>query len=451
MRCSILTWALFTIAAWPRPAIGDAPPARASCVVRADLSAIINSGTADYLQAALRHTEERRCSALLVVLDTPGGDLEATRTIVQTFLNARVPVVVYVAPSGARAGSAGVFITMAAHIVAMAPGATIGAAHPVVGMGKDLEEAGGEQLARKVVSDTAALARAIAERRGRDVEWAEAAVRESVSATASEAQARNVIDRIAASEEQLLIEIDGTQVDTAAGTVELATRAASVEPFAKTLRQRVWSFVGDPNVVYFLLMIGILGLLIELYSPGMIVPGVIGGFALLLAAIGLNILPVNMGAVALLVLATILFVAEIYVVSYGLLALGGLVALLIGASLLIDRSDTDFFADATVRLSWGSVLPLAILVAMATAGLAWRAGRLRRYISVTGKEAMVGKTGTIMVAIADSPGQVSIEGERWSAVAEAPIAAGERVRVVGMDGLTIRVAPLSERPGHEQT
>jgi membrane-bound serine protease (ClpP class) len=213
----------------------------------------------------------------------------------------------------------------------------------------------------------------------------------------------------------------------------------------------VWSFVGDPNVVYFLLMIGILGILIELYSPGMIVPGVIGGFALLLAAIGLNILPVNLGAVALLALATILFVAEIYVVSYGLLALGGLVALLIGASLLVDRSDSDFFADATVRLSWGAVLPLAVLVATATAGLAWRAGRLRRHISVTGKEAMSGKIGTVLVAIADSPGQVRVAGERWRAIADAPIAAGERVRVVDMDGLTIRVAPLSQRPGQEQT
>jgi membrane-bound serine protease (ClpP class) len=458
VRRFILILALLAFTAWPRAAPADSPSPPARCVVRAELSAIINSGTADYVQAAMRHAEQRRCSALLIVLDTPGGALQATRVIVQSFLDARVPVVVYVAPGGARAGSAGVFITMAAHIAVMAPGATIGAAHPVVGMGQDIEEAGGEQLARKVVNDTAAMARAIAQRRGRNADWAEAAVRESVSATATEALARNVVDRVAASEGQLLSDIDGTRVDTAAGPVLLATRGASVHPFEPSWRQRVWSFVGDPNVVYFLLMIGIFGLLLELYSPGLIVPGVIGGFALLLAAIGLDILPVNLGAVALLVLAAILFVAEIYVVSYGLLAAGGLIALLIGASLLIDRSDSDFFADATVRLSWGAVLPLALLVATTTLGLAWRAGRLRRRTSVTGKEAMLGQVGHVVVAIGsgteDTPGQVAVAGERWRAIADQPIAAGARVRITGVKGLTLKVAPVAERaetePSQEQ-
>lgn len=461
MRRSTLILALLALVGWmwPTPAHGSSPLAR--CVVRAELSAIINAGTADYLLAATRHAEQRRCSALLVVLDTPGGALEATRAIVQTFLDARVPVVVYVAPGGARAGSAGVFITMAAHIAAMAPGATIGAAHPVVGMGQDIEEAGGEELARKVVSDTAAMARAIAQRRDRNAEWAEAAVRESVSATATEALDLNVVDLIAASEEQLLDDIDGVRLETAAGPVQLATSGASVHPFEPSWRQRVWSFVGNPNVVYLLLMIGIFGLVLELYSPGLIVPGVIGGFALLLAVIGLDILPVNLGGVALLVLAAVLFVAEIYVVSYGLLALGGLVALLIGASLLIDRSDSDFFADATVRLSWTAVLPLALLVAATTLGLAWRAGRLRRRTPSTGKEAMLGQVGQVVVTIGagaePSPGRVAVAGERWRAIADQPadqpIEAGARVRVIDVEGLTLRVAPVASaesEPSKEQ-
>src|SRR5690606_33083036 len=221
-RC-ILSMALLLCAVAGHPAVTAEPQLRAaSCVLRAEIQGIINSGSADYLRAAVTEAEQRRCTALLVVLDTPGGELEATRSMVQTLLEAPVPVIVYVAPGGARAGSAGVFVTMAAHVAAMAPGATIGAAHPVVGMGADPEDAGGEELARKIVNDTAAMARAIAQRRERNVEWAEAAVRESISATAAEALAANVIDRIAPSEQRLLAELDGTSVQTTAGTVSLA-------------------------------------------------------------------------------------------------------------------------------------------------------------------------------------------------------------------------------------
>lgn len=445
-RC-ILSIALLACVIGGHPAITAAQPTRAApCVVRAEMKGIINSGSADYLRAAVTETEQRGCTALLVVLDTPGGELEATRSMVQTLLEAPVPVVVYVAPGGARAGSAGVFVTMAAHVAAMAPGATIGAAHPVVGLGADPEEAGGEELARKIVNDTAAMARAIAQRRDRNVEWAEAAVRESISATAAEAQAANVIDRVAPSEQRLLAELDGTSVQTTAGTVSLATAGAEVHSVDMTLRQRVWSFVGNPNVVYFLLIIGIIGLLVEMYSPGLIIPGVIGAFALLLAAIGLNILPVNLGALVLIALAVVLFVAEVYVASYGLLGLAGLGALILGASLLIDRSAEDFFADATVGLSWGAVLPLALVVASATAGLAWRAARLRRLAATTGKEEMLGKVGEVLAGITGAPGEVRLEGERWRAVADEPIPAGTRVRVLDMDGLTLRVAPAETPP-----
>lgn len=428
----------------------SAPSPRAPCVVRAEFSAIVSSGTADYLQAALSDAEQRRCSALLVTLDTPGGALEATRAIVQAFLNARVPVVVHVSPSGARAGSAGVFITMAAHIAAMAPGTTIGAAHPVIGMGKDPEEAGGEQLARKIVSDAAAMARAIAQRRERNVEWAEAAVRESVSATAEEAEDSNIVDLVAASEDELLAEIHGMIIQTEAGPVELHTRSAQVLPFEMSVRQRVWSVVSNPNIVYLLLMIGIFGILFELYSPGLIIPGAVGALALLLAAIGLDILPVNTGAVVLLVLGAIMLAAEIYIVSYGLLTLGGLAALILGASLLIDRTTGDFFADASVRLSWGAVLPPAILLAAVAAGLAWRSAELQRRAPATGKEAMLGHVGEAMTVIGAQPGQVRIGGERWRALSHMPIAAGEPVRVVGIEGLTLRVVPAAVEDGSGQ-
>lgn len=411
-----------------------------ACVVRAELRGIVNTGSAEYLAAAIDEAEARRCEALLVVIDTPGGELEATRRIVQGFLQARVPVVAYVAPSGARAGSAGMFVTMAAHVAAMTPGSTIGAAHPVLGGGRDPDMLG-EELERKIVSDMAALARAIATQRDRNPEWAELAVRESRSATAAEALDLHVVDRIADTESALLSAIDGQSVALPGRAVRLDTASAAVVGFGMSLRQRVVTALGDPNLAYLLLMLGLLGLIVELSSPGMILPGTLGALALLCGAIGLNALPVDYGAVALLVLGVGLLAAELFVTSYGILAVGGLAAIVVGSVLLVDPSDAGFFADRSVRVSWGAVLPTAITLACAAALLAWHVRRSRRLRSTTGAEGLVGGTAETLSTVGPSGGRVRIAGESWAARSRAPIEPGQKVRVRAVSGLELEVEP----------
>ena len=412
------------------------------CVARAEVQGMVTTATAEYLEGALAKTGS--CQLLLIRLNTPGGQLDATQRIATLLLEARSPVVVYVAPGAARAGSAGVFITLAAHVAAMAPAARIGAAHPVVGLGKDPEEAGGKHLADKIENDTAAFARSIAQRRGRNVEWAEAAVRRSVSATADEAVSRNIVDRVATSERELLDWLHGRTVKLDKGWRTLATEGAEIRPVAMTLRQRTVSVLAHPGLTFLLVVVGVLGILVELSSPGLIIPGSLGAFALLLAAIGLNVLPVNVAGVVLLLLALALFVTELLVASYGLLAVAGVVCLVIGSLLFIDTSDPKFFADATVRLSLRLVLPLAGLVAAGAGLLTWKLARERRRPTPTGVGGLVGSVGEAATTISSAGGRVRLGGERWSARAERPIPAGARIRVVGIDGLVLKVAPVEK-------
>lgn len=431
-----------------------APPVTRGCIVRAPLDGIVTNGMASYLESAIEAAAEARCEAVLVTIDTPGGLLDATRHIVRVFLGSSVPVITYVTPSGARAGSAGVFITMAGHVAAMSPGSNIGAAHPVVGMGRDPEESG-EHMAKKIVEDTAAFARGIAERRERNADWAEQAVRESVSITAREAAEKNVVDLLAGSEGELLAAIHGREVQVGDRAIQLATRDAEIRDHAMTIRQRVLIVLGNPTLTYVLMMIGVLGILLEVYNPGMIVPGVIGASALLLAAIGLNALPVNLAAILLLVIAVGLFVAELFVSSFGLLTVGGLAALLLGASLLVDRADPDFFADASVRVSWGVVVPSAVVIAGALGALAFETRRTWKRRATTGAEDLVDAEGVALTDVSGDGGRVRVRGESWRAVATGePIAEGSKVRVLEIDGLTLKVRadvsfPVSKSEGSE--
>jgi membrane-bound serine protease (ClpP class) len=418
---------------------GAGPTGR--CVLVAELGDVVNSGTAAHLVDGVAAAERRGCDVFLVVVDTPGGMLDATRVIVQTFLTAPVPVVTYVAPAGARAGSAGMFITLAGHVAAMAPGSNIGAAHPVMLGGGDPERGGGEHMARKVENDTAAFARAIAERRERNVAWAEAAVRDSASATAVEAEEQRVIDLVAPSRRALLEALDGRELQLESRRVVLSTRDAELVVHAMTIQQRVLAVLGNPNLTYALLMIGLLGLMIEFYNPGGVIGGLVGGLSLLLAAIGLNALPVTWGGIALIAVALALFAAELWVTSYGLLTLGGLGALLLGSGLLLDRGDPDFFADASVRLSWGVVLPLAAVIASATGLLASRAAKARKAPPATGREALIGAAGFAAEPIDSHGGNVSVLGERWAAVSDQLIETGAPIRVIGLKGLTLEVQP----------
>ncbi|MDH5674861.1 MAG: nodulation protein NfeD [Myxococcales bacterium] len=432
---------------WVLP-MGPAPVASqggGACVLRAELDGIVNAGTASYLQDAVAESERRRCVALLVVIDTPGGMLEETRRIVRAFLGAQVAVIAYVAPRGARAGSAGVFITLAAHVAAMAPGTNIGAAHPVVGTGQDPEKAGGEHMAEKVENDTAAFARSIAEERGRNLEWAEAAVRESKSATAREALELGIIDRIASDEATLLDALEGFSVHLEGGPQALSLSGARLIDFEPTLQQRALEVLGNPNLAYALLMLGLLGIVVELQNPGLAIPGALGALCLLLGAIGLNLLPVNLGGIALLVIAAALMVAEMYISSYGLLTAAALGCLLLGSALLIDQSDPRFFADADVRLSWGSVLPLAALLSLGSLLLALTAARLRGRRAAGGSEGLVGECGKALSALGPEGGQVFIHGERWRAVSDVPMDRGAAIEVVAVDGLTLQVRTADTR------
>lgn len=423
-----------------RAAAQDAPPAGSPRVLSIALDGPVIPGTARYIVSAVREAEDRHADALLLRLDTPGGRLDSTREIVTAFLGAKVPIIVYVAPSGAHAGSAGMFITVAGHVAAMAPGTNIGAAHPVTGSGSDIEKEAGKTMAEKVENDTAAFARSIAQQRGRNVEWIEKAVRESLSATATEAVDLKVVDLVAPDRDALLAAVDGRTVSLPGGDVVLHTKGARVEPYEMTFQQKALSFLGDPNVAAVLGLLGMLGLLIELYSPGLIIPGAVGLFALLLAGIGAAVLPVNVGGIVLLLLAVGCFVAEVKVTSFGLLTLAGIGCLVLGSMLLIDTSNPDFYLDPSFRVSWGVIVPTGLLMSGVALGLMYLVILTGRRRSTTGAEGLVGETGRTRTEVGPGGGKVFVHGELWNAKSRDPIAAGEEIEVVAVRGLTLTVA-----------
>ena len=417
-------------------AAGALLPASASAaapVATIQIDGVISPVTVRLVEAALTRAQSEGASALVIQLDTPGGLERSMRLICQRLLNAEIPVIVYVAPTGSRAASAGVFITMAAHVAAMAPATNIGAAHPVaLGGGVDKESM------KKIENDAAAFARTIAVERGRNAEWAEKAVRESVSITEREALKLKVIDLVADSLPDLLDKIDGRVVKVAKGPVTLQTRGAVVKAIEVGFRDRVLNVITDPNIAYILMMLGMLGLFFELSNPGVILPGVIGGISLILAFFALQSLPINYAGLLLILFGIVLLIAEIKVVSHGVLAIGGIVALALGSLMLFDAPEVGF------RVSWWVILPTV----GATAGMFLVAvGAGLRALSVrapVGGPALVGQTGIARSALSPE-GQVLVQGELWRAVARgAPVAEGARVRVVGANGLTLTVEKAGE-------
>jgi membrane-bound serine protease (ClpP class) len=382
---------------------------------------------------ALERAQAERAQALVLQMDTPGGLERSMRSIVQMILNAEVPVIVYVGPAGARAASAGVFITMAAHVAAMAPATNIGAAHPVaVGGGGDKE------MIKKVENDAAAFVRSIATERGRNVEWAEKAVRSSVSATEREAVKLKIVDMVADSVPDLLVKTDGRVVKTSRGPVTLRTKDAPVKKIEIRFRDRFLALITDPNVAYILMMLGMLGLFFELSTPGAILPGVIGGISLILAFFAFQSLPINYAGLLLILFGIALFVAEISVVSHGVLAIGGIVALSLGSLMLFDAPEVGF------RVSWWVILPTVgatagVFLFVLTAGV-----RALRSRSPVGAPALVGQTGVARGSLSPE-GQVLVQGELWRAVVRgAPVDEGARVRVVDVNGLTLTVEKAGE-------
>ncbi|MBI5070819.1 MAG: nodulation protein NfeD [Deltaproteobacteria bacterium] len=438
---------LLGLVAWAAAAPPEAAPGRQR-VLRLDVKQAITTATAEYVASGIARARADGLDLLLIVLDTPGGTLDATREIVQAMLASEVPIAVWVGPAGARAGSAGVFLTMAAHVAAMHPASNIGAAHPVLSGGKDVAEQAGKDMAKKVENDTAAFARSIAAARGRNAAWAEKAVRESVSITAAEALKEKVVDLVVPDVAALLAQADGRQVALAAGPRTLRTRDAAVEPLEMTVRQRTLGFLADPNVVALLFLLGTLGIALEFYHPGSIIPGAAGAIALLLAFLAMRVIPVNAGAVLLLLVGVGLIVAEAYVTTHGIAGLAGAGCMLVGTLLFIDRSSPDYaFDPAAFQLSPAVVWPTPLALAALLGFVAWKIVRSRRERLVAGSAGLVGETGEALTDLGPAGGEAFLHGEYWKARSTATVARGTRVRVVAVEGLVAVVEPV-ESPQH---
>ncbi|MGH7787465.1 MAG: NfeD family protein, partial [Candidatus Binatia bacterium] len=390
----------------------------------------INPATADYIHDGLADAGARGASAVVIELDTPGGLLESTKTIVQDLLAAPLPVIVYVSPRGGGATSAGVFITLAAHIAAMAPGTNIGSAHPVGGQGENIEGDMGE----KVENFAASFNRTIAEQRGRNVEWAEKAVRESVSATESEAVKLKVVDFVAADLNDVLRQANGRRVVLPDGPVTLATAGATVTPFAMSWRQVVLNVLAHPNVAYVLLMAGLLGLYVEFTNPGLLFPGVAGAICLLIALAALQVLPINYSGLALIGLGVAMLIAETFLPSFGVVGVGGLVAFVLGSLLLFDTPD------ASMQLDRGLIAGAALTLGSFALTVGWLVVRSQRSRSAVGAEGMIGKVGDVRrVSGAPQRVKVFVHGEFWDAASDQPLAVGDAVEVVAVVGLQLHV------------
>ncbi|MBI2160484.1 MAG: nodulation protein NfeD [Candidatus Rokubacteria bacterium] len=397
-------------------------------VATLEIEGVISPVTLRLVGLAIDRAQAERAQALVIQLDTPGGLERSMRAIVQRMLNAEVPVIVFVGPTGARAASAGVFITMAGHVAAMAPATNIGAASPVaLGGGAD------KTMMKKIENDAAAFIRTIALERGRNADWAEKAVRQAVSVTEREAVKLRVVDFVADSVPDLLEKADGRIVKTPKGSVTLATKGARIKPIEIGFRDRFLNVITDPNVAYVLMMLGMLGLFFELSNPGVILPGVIGGISLILAFFAFQSLPINYAGLLLILFGIVLLVAEIKIVSHGVLAIGGIISMALGSLMLFDAPELGF------RVSWWAIVPMVGLTSgmflfVVAAGV--RALMRRQMLGPSG---LVGQLGTVRERLAPE-GQVLVQGEIWRAVTEgAPVEPGARVRVLAVDGLTLTV------------
>ena len=396
-----------------------------------NVAGIVNPVMSEFISKSIDKAVQEKADALVIELDTPGGLDTSMRSIVKKIIGSEVPVLVYVSPSGARAASAGVFITIAAHVAAMAPGTNIGAAHPV-GVGGKMDKT----MAEKAVNDAAAYIKSLAEERGRNAEWAEKAVRESVSITEKEALKLNVIDLVAPDLKTLLNKIDGREVETSVGKKVLNTKGAEIVRLETTMRHKILDLISDPNVAYLLMLIGFYGIFFELTSPGAIFPGVIGTLSLILALYSFQTLPVNYAGFLLIVLAIVLFILEIKVASYGLLTIGGVISMLIGSVMLFD-SPLPF-----LRLSMKVILPAVIITTLFFGLTVYLAVKAYRRKPVTGAEGLVGLEGEARTDI-NGRGQVFVNGEIWTARSDGPLKAGERIIVERVENLTLKV----RRPG----
>ncbi len=391
------------------------------------IDAPITPVVAEYIVKSIDRAAEGKAEAIIIELNTPGGLVDSMQQIVMKMMASEVPTVVYVAPSGARAASAGVFVTMAANIAAMAPTTHIGAAHPVTMQGKM-----DKTMETKVVNDLAAMARGIAEKRGKNVKWAEEAVRKSVSITETEAIKKNVIDVIAPDVPSLVKELNGRTVDVVIGKKTLSTENAEVKEISMGLRYRILEIISNPNIAYILMILGFYGLYFELSNPGAIFPGVAGAICLVLAFYALHTLPINYAGLILIIIGIGLFIAEAFITSHGILGVGGTVAMLLGSIMLIDS------ASPVLQISWAVIIPAVALSALLFIITVTVAVRVYREKPDTGKEGLIGMQAVAKTDI-HKEGQVFMRGEYWSAWSDEPVPKGEQVTVIAVEGLKVKV------------
>jgi membrane-bound serine protease (ClpP class) len=413
-------------------AVADTPAAHVNLIV---VEATINPAVADFIRENITRSAQEGALALIIQLDTPGGYLNSTKNIVKDILGAPLPVIVYVAPSGASAGSAGVFITMAGHIAAMAPGTTIGAAHPVGGSGQDIEG----DMREKIENFTASFSETIAQRRGRNVEWAEKAVRESVSITEVEALQKKVIDLVAVDVQDLLrkaedrkVEVGNTKTALNFKTARAADGTARVVALEMRLKHKVLNILTDPNLAYLLMLAGVLGLYLEFTHPGVIFPGLAGGICLLLALTAFQVLPINYTGLLLMLLGIGLLVAELFLPSFGILGVGGLVSFVLGSLFLFDTPESEMAVDR------GIIVTAALCVSAFMLFIGTLAVRTWRQRPASGSEGLIGEIGEVRVRLAPR-GKVWLHGEYWNAESDEEIEVGQKVRVVSLNRMVLRV------------
>jgi membrane-bound serine protease (ClpP class) len=442
---ALLATCCIALSLWIAGSAAQDAPAVAGQAVLVEIKDAIGPATRDHFLTALERAEAQEAQLLLLVLDTPGGLDAAMRDIIQGILNARVPVVTYVAPAGARAASAGTYILYASHVAAMTPGTNLGAATPVSIGGAPAPDAPKEQdgeatpqpgtaMERKAVNDAVAYIRGLAELRGRNVEWAEAAVRGAASLPAREALQQGVIDLVADDLADLLAQLDGRKLEAGGVEVTLDTAGIVVERFEPTWRTGLLAVITNPLVAYGLLIIGLYGLMFEGYNPGAVLPGVVGGICLLLGLYALQVLSVNYAGLALVGLGIAMMIGEVFVPSFGALGIGGLAAFVIGSIILMDTDAPGF------GVSMGLIGGIATAAGLAMFGTGWMAMKARRRPVTTGAEQLVAARAEAIEGFTGR-GRVRIFGEEWSAVSELPVAAGQRVTIERVEGLTLHVRP----------
>jgi membrane-bound serine protease (ClpP class) len=402
-----------------------------SVILVITVNGVINPVSAEFIQKSIRKANEKKYEALVIELDTPGGLDTSMRTIVKEIIGSAVPVIVFVSPSGSRAASAGVFITLAAHIAAMAPGTNIGAAHPVSVGGKM-----DKTMEAKATNDAVAYIKSLAASRERNAKWTEDAVRKSISSTENEALKDRVIDLVTKDIHSLLLAVDGRKVKTESGIKVLSTKNVTLIREELGVRQRILNFISDPNVAYILMLLGFYGLFFELTSPGSLFPGIIGGICLILAFYAFQTLPINYAGLLLIVLAIILFILEIKIISHGILTIGGIISMVIG-SLMLFESPAPF-----MKLSLSIILPAVLFTASFFTILLRLAFKAYKRKPVTGTEGLTGSIGIATTEITKDQGTVRVHGELWAACSDEPVAKGDKVIVDSVTGLEVKVRKI---------